>query len=142
MTTAELLREARAIVPPAGATKAIAVVDGDLRFRAAFLIGGRIRSAPVGPEFDKPRAVGRFVDILNGEAPRRATTHETPGSQNPDDSVLDASAVPPAAGAFQDLVPTSSEAVGGDPLPAASRDAGATPSRRPPPPGIPTRRLA
>lgn len=83
MTTADMRREAAAIVPPPGATMAIAVVEhtlgevadglrlgrgGRTVYRAAFLLDGRRYSPPVGPEFDMPRQAGAFVAILNGGA--------------------------------------------------------------------------
>jgi hypothetical protein len=70
MTTVELERIARSIIPPVGATMAIARVDEQLKHRAAFLVDGRIHGAPVGPAFDKPRQAIALVDLLNGEAPR------------------------------------------------------------------------
>jgi hypothetical protein len=72
MTTVDLGRIARAIIPPVGATMAIDRVDDNLKHRAAFLIDGRIRSDPVGPPFDRPRDALALVALLNGEAPRPA----------------------------------------------------------------------
>lgn len=69
MTTVDLVRIARSIVPPVGATMAIACVDINLKHRAAFLIDGRIHGAPVGPAFDRPRDAIALVNLLNGEAP-------------------------------------------------------------------------
>lgn len=73
MTTVELERIARSIIPPAGATMAITRVDEQLRHRAAFLIDARIRGPFVGPTFDRPRDAIRLVDLLNGEASRSAS---------------------------------------------------------------------
>ncbi len=70
MTAVELERIARSIIPPVGATMAIARVDDQLKHRAAFLIDGRIHDAPVGPAFDRPRDAIRLVKLLNGETPR------------------------------------------------------------------------
>ncbi len=70
MTAVELERVARSIVPPVGATMAIARVDEQLKHRAAFLIDGRIRGDYVGPSFDRPHDAIALVRILNGEAPR------------------------------------------------------------------------
>lgn len=68
MTNVDMQRAARAIVPPAGATKAIATYDQGA-YRAAFLIDDRRHGAPVGPSFGKPREVCSFVDLLNGDGP-------------------------------------------------------------------------
>jgi hypothetical protein len=68
MTTVELERQARAIVPPIGASVAIAIHDGT-HHRAAFLVNERTRSAPVGPTFTKPREACDFVRLLNGDRP-------------------------------------------------------------------------
>lgn len=138
MTHVDMVREARAIVPPVGASVAIAVVDEGLKHRAAFLVHGRIRSAPVGPIFDKPREAGAFIDILNGvpasrpgqpdfargagsTAARRDTAGqpETPVGQNGGVSVQDPIAVPPAAVGVRTCVGCDK------PLPA-----GARPNRR------------
>jgi hypothetical protein len=91
MTTADLVRAARDIVPPVGASAAIAVVDhepgeklksgepagrgGLTTYRAAFLVAGRQISAPVGPTFERPRDLYRFLDVLTGEPqdPRSAS---------------------------------------------------------------------
>lgn len=70
MNALELERIARQIIPPVGATMAIARVDEQLKHRAAFLIDGRIHGAPVGPSFDKPRDAIALVNLLNGETPR------------------------------------------------------------------------
>lgn len=83
MTTAELQAIARDILPPVGASVAIAMVDhepgsllsngypsglgGRTTFRAGFLVNGRQRIA-VGPEFEDGRVARRLVKILNGEA--------------------------------------------------------------------------
>lgn len=72
MTHVEMLRQAAAIIPPAGATQAFAVVDEQQAFRAAFLIGGRFQSKPVGPAFAKPREACAFVGILNGDPASRS----------------------------------------------------------------------
>ena len=89
MTTAELQRIAAEILPPVGASVAIAMVDhepggqlsngypsgigGRTTFRAGFLVNGRQRVA-LGPEFEDGRVARRLVRILNGEpsAPRPA----------------------------------------------------------------------
>jgi endogenous inhibitor of DNA gyrase (YacG/DUF329 family) len=71
MTGVELVRIARSIIPPVGATMAIARVDEQLKHRAAFLIDGRIHGDAVGPAFDRPRDAIALVRILNGDEASR-----------------------------------------------------------------------
>lgn len=82
MTTADLVKAARSVIPPAEGATPIAVVDhtpgrrlptgapagvgGRTTYRAAWLIGGVARSAPFGPAFERPRDLGRFLAVLTG----------------------------------------------------------------------------
>lgn len=81
MTIADMVRLARDVVPPVGAVRPVVTVEhqtgtrlpngapagtgGLTRYRAAWLIGGR-RIEAFGPTFDRPRDVGRFIDLLTG----------------------------------------------------------------------------
>lgn len=81
MKTADMVRAARDVVPPVGASRPMVTVEhtsgtrlpngapagtgGLTRYRAAWLIDGR-RFVAFGPSFDRPRDVGRFVDLLTG----------------------------------------------------------------------------
>lgn len=96
MNTAELHKAAQALLPPVGATAALAVVDGSGAHRAAWLIGGRLKSAPVGPSFERPRDACRFVDIVNGVDPtprpgRRGVTAQTEVPASDPSTAVDAS---------------------------------------------------
>lgn len=87
MTTPDLLRLARSVIPPVGATMAIAVVEGEpggrlangspsglggrIRHGAAWLVDGRTRTAAIAT-FDRPRDAIALVRLLNGEAPAAA----------------------------------------------------------------------
>lgn len=93
MTTVDLVRLARTVIPPVGATMAIAVVEhesggklangapsglgGRTWHGAAWLIDGRTRTAPIAL-FDRPRDALALVRILNGEAPRGPLAPTTP----------------------------------------------------------------
>lgn len=84
MTTADLVRIARDVIPPAGASTPVATVEhtpgqtlpsgapagvgGRTVYRAAWLVDGLRRSAPFGPAFDRPRDLGRFLAVLTGGA--------------------------------------------------------------------------
>jgi hypothetical protein len=82
MTTADMVRAARDVIPPAGSAVPVATVDhtpgrrlptgapagvgGRTTYRAAWLVDGIARSAPFGPSFDRPRELGRFIGLLTG----------------------------------------------------------------------------
>jgi hypothetical protein len=124
-------------VPPAGADKAIAVVDDQLKHRAAFLVNGVKRSAPVGPAFDKPRGAIAFVRVLNGDdpasrssadsdsAPRagfpRSSRDEGPPTSEAPDPQAGVSVADPAVVAPEAAAGVRTCEVCGGPLPAGSR---------------------
>lgn len=82
MTTADMVRAARDVVPPVGASRPVVTVEhqtgtrlpsgapagtgGLTRYRAAWLVDGR-RFVAFGPGFDRPRDAGRFIDLLTGD---------------------------------------------------------------------------
>jgi hypothetical protein len=82
VTTADLLKAARDVLPPASGARPIATVEqtrghalpdgspagvgGQTVYRAAWLVDGRRRAFPFGPAFDRPRDLGRFLDLLTG----------------------------------------------------------------------------
>lgn len=83
MTTLDLIRIARTVIPPVGASMAIAVVDhepggklsngfpsgigGRTRFGVAFLVEGRLKSAPIAL-FERQSDALHLVGIINGTA--------------------------------------------------------------------------
>ena len=65
MTLTEALR---AVEPPTESYRtasAICVVDTDQKFRVAWLLDGRRKTAPTGPAFAKPRLAAKLATILN-----------------------------------------------------------------------------
>lgn len=85
MTTAELERLARSVIPPVGATALAAVVEaepggrlanglpsgigGRTRFGVAWQLFGRVVHSPAIALFDRQADARRFRDILDGRAP-------------------------------------------------------------------------
>jgi len=93
VTSAELIRMTRDIVPPVGATMAVAVVDhepggklvngapsgqgGRTRHGVAWLVNGRTQTAPIAL-FGRPRDALALLRVLKGEAPRGPLAPTTP----------------------------------------------------------------
>ena len=78
MTALELARLVRDLVPPVGATMAIATAEhtpgprpgtGTTAYGVAFLVDGRAKSEPIAT-FGRARDAYALIDLLNGRAPR------------------------------------------------------------------------